>query len=252
LKPPPERSSGARGAESAHERALDLQRSGHRGRGRPDQPKRVAFRARDGRPRCKCAHRFRSFQWKHSLANYGERLGHATPAIIGDTLIDHDGAGWINGLDPASGEMRFQHWLGSMASMSAILPIGNGDFITDGSRQQCRVASARRRRLHHLAQPVFAGSLGNRRLPSGHRRAPHLLRLRLAGAAGYLDGHRRSDAERVTHSMPQRRKLVGRRLEAAHFQSVTKPQFRFSRDAGSLSAARWCHGCTRSTRPPAC
>ena len=55
-----------------------------------------------------------------------------TPAIIGDTLIDHDGAGWINGLDPASGEMRFQHWLGSMASMSAILPIGNGDFVTAG------------------------------------------------------------------------------------------------------------------------
>ena len=31
-----------------------------------------------------------------------------TPAIIGGTLIEHDGAGWINGLDPASGEMRFQ------------------------------------------------------------------------------------------------------------------------------------------------
>jgi outer membrane protein assembly factor BamB len=55
-----------------------------------------------------------------------------TPAIINRTLIDHDGAGWINGLDPASGEMRYQHWLGSMASMSAILPIGNGDFVTTG------------------------------------------------------------------------------------------------------------------------
>jgi outer membrane protein assembly factor BamB len=55
-----------------------------------------------------------------------------TPAIINSTLIDHDGAGWINGLDPSSGEMRYKHWLGSMASMSAILPVDNGDFITTG------------------------------------------------------------------------------------------------------------------------
>jgi outer membrane protein assembly factor BamB len=55
-----------------------------------------------------------------------------TPAIIDGILIHHDGAGWINGLDPATGEKKYQHWIGSMASMSAILPIENGDFVTTG------------------------------------------------------------------------------------------------------------------------
>ncbi len=55
-----------------------------------------------------------------------------TPAVIGGILVNHDGAGWINGLDPSTGAKRYQHWIGSMASMSAILPIGDGDFITTG------------------------------------------------------------------------------------------------------------------------
>jgi outer membrane protein assembly factor BamB len=55
-----------------------------------------------------------------------------TPAIIDGILVDHDGAGWINGVDPASGGKRFERWIGSMASMTAALPVGGGDFVTTG------------------------------------------------------------------------------------------------------------------------
>ncbi|MGB8964122.1 MAG: PQQ-binding-like beta-propeller repeat protein [Candidatus Cybelea sp.] len=55
-----------------------------------------------------------------------------TPAIINGILVNHDGAGWVNGLDPATGDVRYAHSIGSMASMSAILPVGDGDFITAG------------------------------------------------------------------------------------------------------------------------
>jgi outer membrane protein assembly factor BamB len=55
-----------------------------------------------------------------------------TPAIINGILVNHDGAGWINGLDPATGEKRYARWIGSMASMSAALPVGDADFITTG------------------------------------------------------------------------------------------------------------------------
>jgi outer membrane protein assembly factor BamB len=55
-----------------------------------------------------------------------------TPAIIDGMLVHHDGAGWINGLDPATGEKRYARSIGSMASMTAMLPVGDGDFITSG------------------------------------------------------------------------------------------------------------------------
>jgi outer membrane protein assembly factor BamB len=55
-----------------------------------------------------------------------------TPAIIDGTLVDHDGAGWINGLDPATGSKRYARWISSMASMTAALPVGEGDFVTTG------------------------------------------------------------------------------------------------------------------------
>jgi outer membrane protein assembly factor BamB len=67
-------------------------------------------------------------RWQTSLS--GSAM--PTPAIIGGILINHDGAGWINGLDPSTGDKRYQRWIGSMASMSAILPIGDGDFVTTG------------------------------------------------------------------------------------------------------------------------
>lgn len=55
-----------------------------------------------------------------------------TPAIIDGILVNHDGAGWINGIDPADGTKRYAKWIGSMASMTAALPVGGGDFITNG------------------------------------------------------------------------------------------------------------------------
>ncbi len=55
-----------------------------------------------------------------------------TPAIIDGVLVNHDGAGWINGIDPQTGGKRYSRWIGSMASMTAALPVGDGDFITMG------------------------------------------------------------------------------------------------------------------------
>jgi outer membrane protein assembly factor BamB len=55
-----------------------------------------------------------------------------TPAIIDDVLVDHDGAGHITGLDPSTGHKHYQRNLGSMASMTAILPVGSGEFVTAG------------------------------------------------------------------------------------------------------------------------
>lgn len=55
-----------------------------------------------------------------------------TPAIVDGVLIDHDGAGSINALDPLTGAMHYAKAIGSMASMSAILPVGDGDFVTAG------------------------------------------------------------------------------------------------------------------------
>jgi outer membrane protein assembly factor BamB len=55
-----------------------------------------------------------------------------TPAIIDGVLVHHDGAGWISGLDPATGQKKYARSLGSMASMTAMLPVGNGDFVTMG------------------------------------------------------------------------------------------------------------------------
>jgi outer membrane protein assembly factor BamB len=55
-----------------------------------------------------------------------------TPAIIDGILVNHDGAGWVNGFDPESGAKRYANSIGSMASMSAILPVDGGDFVTAG------------------------------------------------------------------------------------------------------------------------
>ncbi|MGA8576755.1 MAG: PQQ-binding-like beta-propeller repeat protein [Candidatus Cybelea sp.] len=55
-----------------------------------------------------------------------------TPAIIDGVLVNHDGAGWINGIDPLTGARRYSRWIGSMASMTAALPVGDGDFVTTG------------------------------------------------------------------------------------------------------------------------
>jgi outer membrane protein assembly factor BamB len=56
-----------------------------------------------------------------------------TPAVIDGLLVDHDGAGWITVLDPATGDVRYKRFVSSIASMSAVVPIGDGDFLTAGA-----------------------------------------------------------------------------------------------------------------------
>jgi outer membrane protein assembly factor BamB len=67
-------------------------------------------------------------RWQVTLA--GSAM--PTPAIIDGIMVNHDGAGYINGVDPATGTKQYSHWIGSMASMTAALPVGGGDFITTG------------------------------------------------------------------------------------------------------------------------
>jgi eukaryotic-like serine/threonine-protein kinase len=67
-------------------------------------------------------------RWRVDLA--GSAM--PTPAIIGNTLYHHNGAGWITALNPLTGHQEFATRLSSVASMSAILPVGNAQFITDG------------------------------------------------------------------------------------------------------------------------
>jgi outer membrane protein assembly factor BamB len=67
-------------------------------------------------------------RWKTRLGGSGM----PTPAIIDGVLVDHNGAGWVAGYDPRTGRKKFQHHLDSVASMSAILPLGGDDFATTG------------------------------------------------------------------------------------------------------------------------
>ncbi len=69
-----------------------------------------------------------TMRWQTSLS--GSAM--PTPAIVDGILVHHDGAGWISGLDPATGQKRYARWIGSMASMTAMLPVGGGDFVTTG------------------------------------------------------------------------------------------------------------------------
>ena len=67
-------------------------------------------------------------RWKRDVA--GSAM--PTPAIVDGTLVEHNGAGWVVGYDPATGAKRFAKQLPSIASMSAILPVGHGEFVTTG------------------------------------------------------------------------------------------------------------------------
>jgi outer membrane protein assembly factor BamB len=55
-----------------------------------------------------------------------------TPAIIDGILVHHNGAGWIIALDPMTGKSRYTINVHSIASMSAVLPIGSDLFVTTG------------------------------------------------------------------------------------------------------------------------
>jgi len=58
--------------------------------------------------------------------------GMPTPAVINGTIVHHNGAGWIGGFDPKTGRQRFASRVDSVASMSAILPMDGGEFVTVG------------------------------------------------------------------------------------------------------------------------
>jgi eukaryotic-like serine/threonine-protein kinase len=67
-------------------------------------------------------------RWKRLIGGSGM----PTPAIINGVLVQHNGAGWVGGYDPASGARKFAQHLESVASMSAILPLGGNQFVTTG------------------------------------------------------------------------------------------------------------------------
>lgn len=76
-----------------------------------------AFEARTGQ-----------FKWHTAVA--GSAM--TTSAIVDGVLLSHNGAGWITALDPASGRVRYARNLHSLASMSAIVPLDGGFFVTTG------------------------------------------------------------------------------------------------------------------------
>ena len=55
-----------------------------------------------------------------------------TPAIVDGVLVEHNGAGWVAGIDPRTGKGLYARNLHSIASMTAALPVGNGRFVTIG------------------------------------------------------------------------------------------------------------------------
>lgn len=58
--------------------------------------------------------------------------GMPTPAIIDGILVHHNGAGYVLGIRPETGEILYTRKLGSIASMVAALPVGGGRFATSG------------------------------------------------------------------------------------------------------------------------
>ena len=69
-----------------------------------------------------------AIRWRKPLHGSGM----PTPAIINGVLVHHDGAGWIAALDPLTGSTIYEKNLHSVASMTAALPVGDGDFVTAG------------------------------------------------------------------------------------------------------------------------
>lgn len=68
------------------------------------------------------------FRWRTAMSGSAMPTG----AIIDGSLVHHNGAGWVAAFDPSTGARRYSKFLHSVASMSAILPMGNDRFITNG------------------------------------------------------------------------------------------------------------------------
>ena len=67
-------------------------------------------------------------QWRLPLAGSGMPTG----AIVDGVLVQHNGAGYIVGVDPAARTTRYIVNARSAAAMSAVLPLGDQDFVTAG------------------------------------------------------------------------------------------------------------------------
>ena len=55
-----------------------------------------------------------------------------TPAIVGGSLIDHDGAGIIVALNPLTGDLLWSRDVSSVASMVGMLPLRGDTLVTNG------------------------------------------------------------------------------------------------------------------------
>jgi outer membrane protein assembly factor BamB len=77
----------------------------------------LAFEAADG-----------SLTWSVPL----EGSGMPTPAFVDGLVVQHNGSGQVVAVDPSTGSVRYTRDLFSTASMSAILPIDDDRFVTNG------------------------------------------------------------------------------------------------------------------------
>lgn len=66
--------------------------------------------------------------WRTALSG----TGMPTPAIISGVLYQHNGSGMLVAVNPQNGSVLYRRSLKSIASMSAILPLGNQRFVTQG------------------------------------------------------------------------------------------------------------------------
>lgn len=67
-----------------------------------------------------------------------------TGAIVGGVLVEHNGYGDLTGIDPKTGRVLYSHDTRSIASMSAVLPIGGDRIATTGvTYNETMVAHAR-------------------------------------------------------------------------------------------------------------
>ena len=74
--------------------------------------------------------------WESAMAGSAMPTG----AIVDGTLLEHDGAGWLNAFDPQTGKRLYSHNLHSVASMSSILPLGGGRIVTIGVQENAVMA----------------------------------------------------------------------------------------------------------------
>lgn len=100
-----------------------------------------------------------TLRWRTSMSGSAMPTG----AIIGGFLLHHNGAGWVAAFDPATGTRRFSRNLRSIASMSAILPIGSNRFITSGVMNNAVFAlnASDGRTIWHAKFPSIASGIGD-------------------------------------------------------------------------------------------